>query len=727
MKTRCPVVSAVLRSLLALLVALLLPVALTAQEGEGRVHVRVVSEAGPVPGAEVRSPASPDGTADALGQATLRLPAGEHRISVRKAGLAPGEVTVRVRAESDTTVTVRLEWIAVEAEGVVVTATRTSRRIEDEPERVEVLPREEIEEKLSMRPSDISMMLNETSGMRVQSTSSTLGGVSARIHGLRGRYTQILSDGLPLYGTTGAFGLLQIPPLDLAQVEVIKGGVSALYGASALGGVVNLVSRRPDGESELLANATSRGGTDLVGYGSGEVGGHWGYTVLAGLHGQREADFDGDGWTNLPGYRRAQVRPRFFWNDDRGRSLFVTVGGTVEERQGGTVSGAVTPGGSPFRESVGTRRGDAGFVGQWLLAGTRLLNVRGSATLQRHQHGYATRQEDDAHGTQFLEGTLRGESGPHVWVVGAALTRERYRAEDVSGFDYAYTTPGLFLIDDFAPARWLAVSASGRLERHSAFGPQFSPRVSVLLRPGGDLQARLSAGTGYSAPTPFVDETEEIGLAGVQPLQGLRVERARSASLDLTRELGPVELNATLFGSVVEHPLQLRGGEDGAPFRIVNAASPTRTWGTELYAVFRREPLVFIATHTWLQSTEPDPDNGARREVPLTPRRALSFDGMYENEEWGRVSVEVYYIGRQQLDDNPYRSQSRPYLILGTLAERRLGRVRLFVNAENLLDVRQTRFDPLLRDAPDRFGRWTVEEWAPLEGRVLNAGIRWGL
>src|SRR5947208_1101509 len=90
------------------------------------------------------------------------------------------------------------------------------------------------------------MMLNEMGGLGVQATSPSLGAASVRVQGMRGRYTRFLSDGLPLFGTdVGGLGLLQIPPTDLAQVEVIKGVASALYGAGALGGVVDLISRRP--------------------------------------------------------------------------------------------------------------------------------------------------------------------------------------------------------------------------------------------------------------------------------------------------------------------------------------------------------------------------------------------------------------------------------------------------------------------------------------------------
>ena len=151
-------------------------------------------------------------------------------------------------------------------EEVIVSATRTGARLDDVPTRVEVLGREEIEEKLLMTPGDIVMMLNEMGGMRVQTTSPGLGAATVRVQGMRGRYTRFFSDGLPLFGEVGGIGLLQIPPMDLGQVEVIKGVASSLYGAGAMGGVVNLISRQPgeETERELLVNQSTRGATDVV-------------------------------------------------------------------------------------------------------------------------------------------------------------------------------------------------------------------------------------------------------------------------------------------------------------------------------------------------------------------------------------------------------------------------------------------------------------------------------
>src|SRR5262245_51344891 len=130
-------------------------------------------------------------------------------------------------------------------EEITVSATGSATRLEDQPLRVEVIDREDIEEKALMTPGSVAMLLGETTGLRVQTTAPSLGGSSVRIQGLRGHYSQLLADGLPLYGAQGdSFSLLQVPPLDLGQVEVIKGVASALYGTSALAGVVNLVARR---------------------------------------------------------------------------------------------------------------------------------------------------------------------------------------------------------------------------------------------------------------------------------------------------------------------------------------------------------------------------------------------------------------------------------------------------------------------------------------------------
>ncbi|HEV2130797.1 MAG TPA: TonB-dependent receptor, partial [Longimicrobiaceae bacterium] len=331
--------------------------------------------------------------------------------------------------------------------------------------------------------------------------------------------------------------------------------------------------------------------------------------------------------------------------------------------------------------------------------------------------------ERDQHSTAFGEVALTGTDRGHTWVLGSALQYEGYDSRDVPRFDYTYTIPSLFLQDEISPAEWVTIAASGRVDMHSEYGTLFNPRLSVLLRPGAEWNARASVGTGYFAPAPFTEETEVFGLSPLKPLDNLNVERARSASLDLGRTIGRFEINGTIFGSEVHDPLMLRSDGDGR-VELFNAAEPTRTYGTDLLVRFHEEPYHVTATYTYTRSTELDPETGIRCEVPLTPRHAAGVVGMWEAEDAGRIGVELYYTGRQELEDNPYRGASRPYVVLGFLAERRVGRARVFLNAENLLDARQTRFDPLLLPARAPEGRWTTDAWAPLEGRTFNAGVR---
>lgn len=698
-------------------------------QAASELTVRVVHEGKAVEGAQVTAGGT-GGLTDERGLITLRLPAGPVVVRVERIGFAAVDIEVVVPSSgSAAPVTIELEEEAVEAEGIVVLSTRSERRIEDEPLRVEVIEREEVEEKLLMTPGDIAMLLNETAGLRVQPTAPSLGGAAVRIQGLGGRYTQILTDGLPLGGgQTGALGPLQIPPMDLGQVEVIKGGASALYGPSALGGVVNLISRRPgeEAEHEILLNGTTLEGGDAILWSSGPLTGRWGYTLLAGAHRQPLSDVDGDGWADLPGYRRGLVRPRLHWDDGAGGTVLLTVGGMAENREGGTLSGRTTPAGQAYREALETRKVDAGFVGRKLLGGNRLVTVRGSALSQDHAHGLGSVREEDTHRTWFAEAALAGTGAGHHWVLGGAVQRDEYDARDVEGFDYDYSVPGVFAQDEYAVAPWLVLSASGRLDRHSAYGAFFSPRLSALLRSEDGWTVRASAGTGYFAPTPWTDETEAVGLGRVAGFDGLEAERARTASLDVGRAVGPMEFNVTLFGSRVRDPLQVRpvSGDPGT-LELLNGRDDLRTGGVEFLARYHVEGVHVTATHVYTRSTEPDPVEGGRREVKLTPRHTSSLVAALEQEGQGRVGVEVYYTGRQALEDDPYRTASKPYVILGFLVERRFGRARVFLNAENVLDTRQTRWERLVRPVPTATGVWVTDAWGPLDGRTFNAGVRW--
>jgi iron complex outermembrane receptor protein len=290
----------------------------------------------------------------------------------------------------------------------------------------------------------------------------------------------------------------------------------------------------------------------------------------------------------------------------------------------------------------------------------------------------------------------------------------------VTGFDFNYLVPALFAQDEYEPFAWLTLAASVRLDSHSEYGEIVSPRVSLLLRPE-DWAIRISAGKGYFAPTPFTEETDAVGLGRLLPQAELVAERAGSAMVDAGRMFGPVELNVSAFASTIEHALVARRVGDGT-LVLENSPDPVQTWGTEVLARFSRGPIRLTASHAYLRSTELDPNGSGRREVPLTPRHSTGMVGAWE-DDWGRAGLELYFTGRQELEENPYRSASKPHFILGFLIDRRFGPIRLFLNAENILDTRQTAFDPLLRPAQTPDGRWATDVWAPLDGRSFNGGI----
>jgi outer membrane receptor for ferrienterochelin and colicins len=696
---------------------------MSAAQEPATLRIDVTAKGAPVAEAAV-SVNGKSAATDAAGLAVVAVPLGRVEIAVKKEGFLPATARLTVDEAREWGVAIELQKAETVKEEITVSATRTEQRLEEIPTRVETLDREEVEEKMMMTPGDIVMLLNEMGGLRVQTTSPSLGAASVRIQGMRGRYTRFLADGLPLFGQQGGgLGLLQIPPTDLGHVEVIKGNASALYGAGAMAGVVDLISRRPGAEPvhELLLNRTTRGGTDASLFLASQLSRSWGGSLLAGGDFQNRNDVDGDGWADLAGYSRGVLRPRLFWNGANGQIAFVTGGVTYENRRGGTVDGAVLPAtGQPYEEALDTRRYEFGGSYQLVLGGRYVLTGRMAASSQHHRHQFGEDIERDRHGMWFGEVTARGAAAHQTWVIGAAIEREAYRPLDVPRFAYTYVTPAIFAQDDVAITPWLSLSASGRADFHNVYGTLLSPRLALLLR-GKGWTSRASVGQGYFAPTPLTEETEAAGLARLRVPQPLIAERGRSASFDLTRTVGALSATLTLFSSSILHPVFVTRATS---YELGNAPQPTDNRGLELVGTWRKEPLAITATYSYLYTRQFDPEFPVRVDAPLTPRQNFGLTGMWEKEKIGRFGAECYYTGRQRLENNPYRTESRPYVSVGFLVEHRFGPIRAFLNAENLTDSRQTRWDSLLRPSRSADGRWTVDAWAPLDGRVFNGGIR---
>lgn len=712
---------------------LLAPTVMRAQPTSARIAVHVISDSTGVGGALARSGSAVARTND-RGDATLVVPPAVHTMVVTKIGFRPESTVLTARAGLDTSIVVRLAERAATVAPVFVTSTRTERRLEEEPLRIEVLAGDDVGEKSEMRPADTRTLLSEMSGVRTQ-TLSPLGATNVRTEGLPGRFTALLSDGLPLYGgQASGFTLVEVVPLDLRQAEVIKGAASALYGPQALAGVVNLISRRPPDTSQVLVNQSAPASTDAMGFLSRSFQPSVGLTLLGGLHRQSAEDNDHDGWAEIPGFRRAELRPRLFLDDSAGHRLVASVGGLAEDRASGTtaasapfVASSVGPR-RPFDDSLTTRHIDAGLTGEWRWSSALVFRARASGSRESRHHRFGSGVEDDTRRTLYGEATTTHALATNVLVAGAALLRDWYANAQVPRFDATYSTPGVFLQDTYTPVRWASGTVNGRCDWSNTYGTICAPRLSLLARAGSALSSRISLGGGWYAPRPLTDQTETFGLARVFEPAPLVAERARTASLDVTLTRGPLQVNGTLFANRVASPVGLRRvtGDTSGAVNLVNAAGPLQTHGGELFAVFNREPFIVTAYYAATRSREVSTESDRMREAPLIPRAAAGLDFALDDDESGAYgAAEVFYTGRQSLEDDPYATTSRPYTTVVVLLSKRWKAATVFLNAENLTNVRITNYQPLLRPTVGEGGSWTVEPWSPLEGRRVNAGLRW--
>ena len=688
------------------------------QRDSGTVNVTVRESMGMLDGFLVRSE-NRSATTDREGRATLVLPAGRRALAVTRIGFTPKRLDVTVVADSTVNVVVdiAMEDKMAAMEDIIISATRTERLAGQTPLRVEVVDEMEVDENTLMAPSGITMLLNETPGLRVQAASPTLGTGSVRILGMPGQYTAMLADGLPLYGgAMSALGPLDISPVDLKRVELIKGAASALYGGQALGGVINLVSKPPSGKSEFLLNRRTLGVTDAATWLSRRFGESAGASLLASGTTQDAADVDEDGWGDQAKARRWGVRPRYAFERD-GRSLFATAGYAYDDRDGGSAT---------FREALTGRRADAGLTLRLPMRDSGHYAARLAASTNGRARVFgAAAVERDRVSTGFAELTRVRQYKTGASVLGVAVQADVYANDINAAFDHEWVTPGVFVTreHDVGPVTF---SASGRADWHPE-GLQLTERVSILVHAPREWSVRVSGGTGFAAPASMTEEVEAIGLRSVQP-GALRAEKSVGAMIDISGHALGAELLMTGYASSIAHAIHLLDLGSSVT-ALHNATGPMRVGGAEAAAIWRfAGDNKFLLTYGYARGSRVSGTTNAREPMPLLNRHRAGADLMLEKPGVYRVGVEGIYYGRQVLDDNPYLTESKPYLYTMAIAMRQVGRLELVANFENLLDFRMTEYQPLVRPTPGMGGRRTTEVWAPLEGFMANVALRyrWG-
>lgn len=703
-----------------------------------RVLVRDARTHNALPGATVVVPALKIGAAtDANGQATLSaVPAGTQQVQFSALGYVAQTKPFTLPQADQTPAEVELEPGGVELEGVVVTSTRSNRSIDDIPTRIEAITGEELEEKANMRPGDIRMQLNESTGIQVQQTSSVSASATIRIQGLDGRYTQILQDGLPLYsGFAAGLSILQIPPLNLRQVEVIKGSASTLYGGGAIAGLVNLISKRPTQERELsfLANGTTAQGLDLSGF-WGQKGEKVGVTLFGARNTQQAYDPGHTGFSALPQYERYTLNPRLYVYLSPTATLTVGAMGNWENRIGGDMNVLKGQADNTHRYYERNQSNRLASQLQFDKHFTRsMLTVKNSVSyfnrvLAQPEYRFAGRQV-----ASFTEASYTHTGERAEWIGGGNLWTEQFTENGAAlGRNYRHVTAGGFLQNNFKAASWLTVEAGLRGDYHNQYGLFVLPRVSALFRVSERLTSRLGGGLGYKAPTIFTEEAESVGFRHVLPIETATAQAETSQGINFdvnysTSLFGvlDVSVNQLFFYTRLTHalvldiPAVMTPGPTSAVYPFANANGPIASRGLETNVRMGYEAFKLYAGYSLVDTRRRYTGEEYNSAIPLTAKHRVNLVGVYEREGKVRVGLEAYYIGRKPLSTGEV---SRSYWLMGLMGERRWKHFSLFVNLENLLNIRQDRYQSVILPPVERPS--FREVWAPLEGTVANGGLK---
>jgi len=618
-----------------------------------------------------------------------------------------------------------------ELEAVVIGATRTSRTIATIPTRVEVISGDELDEKGNMKPGDIRMMLAESTGIQTQQTSATSGNSSIRIQGLDGRYTQIIRDGFPLYsGFSGGLGLLQVAPLDLKQVEVIKGSSSTLYGGDAIAGLVNLVSKTPTKNRQLnmLLNGTSARGLDASLF-YGQKFDKIGTTIYAAYNHGTPYDPANIGLSAIPRFNRYTLNPKlFFYLNDR-TTLITGINATIENRIGGDMQyldGKGSPEHSYF-ESNKTGRYSSQVELDHTINANEKWTVKNSVSYFDRSIALPDYLFSGTQVSSYSEANYSKKGAHADWVAGLNFLTDNFTEDRNSTFllrNYNYTTIGGFVQNTWDASKLITIETGLRGDYHNTYGLFLLPRVSALFNFNEHLSSRMGGGLGYKSPTVFTEDAERIDFRNVLPIDvaNTKAERSYGANYDLNYRTGlfdnqvSLSINQLFFYTRIADPILFVPLTNGT-YQYQQPGGDLHTQGTETNVKLTYGNFKLFLGYTY--SDVKQHIGGVFSAYPLVSKNRLNNVLVYEKEDDFKIGLEAYYFSPQKLNDG---TTGRGYWTTGLMAEKTWKRFSLFINFENLTDTRQTKFGPIYTGSitDPQF----KDIYAPLDGFVMNGGIK---
>ncbi|MCH7514074.1 MAG: TonB-dependent receptor [Bacteroidetes bacterium] len=622
-----------------------------------------------------------------------------------------------------------------EMEEVIVTATRSSRTIEEIPTRIEFLAAEELGEKAVMNSTNIAMLLRESTGIQMQQTSANSANQSIRIQGLDGRYTQILKDGFPLFGGfSSGLSIMQIPPLDLKQVEVIKGSTSTLYGGGAIAGLINLVTKTPvEGEPELsiMLNQTSAMGTTANSFYARKFN-KTGFSIYASGNRQEPYDPNKDGFSDIPQVRSITLNSKFFWYPNDSTTLWLGINTFLEDRIGGDILVINDKPDSlhTFTEQNLSKRFSTQLAFDKTFKNATQLSFRNSISYFDREINIPNYRFQGNQLASFSEATYTLEKENTHWISGANLFTDNFKENQLSNpsvRDYQNITVGGFAQNTWDINPKFAMESGLRTDYNTNYGTFVLPRISLLFKPNKKLSGRLGGGMGYKLPTIFTEEAEALTFQNILPIDRntVKAENSVGGNFDINYKTIIVNkmtfsINQLFFYTQLNKALVLSQDIANGNYFFENADGTIESRGFETNIKLTYGDFKLFLQYAFID-VKLNYDN-INNQKPLTPKHNAGAVLVFEQHDKWRIGFETYYTGQQFLSDY---TQTRDYWIVGLMALRELKHFSLFLNFENFNDTRQSRYQDIVQ--PPTNNPTFAEIWAPTDGFVVNGGFIWKL
>lgn len=662
------------------------------------------------------------------------IPNGKIEFLISFIGYEEKEIALSFPENNDKVVEIELLEGSMELEEFIISATRSSRTIQDIPTRLEFISEEELGEKAAMNSTNIGMLLRETTGVQMQQTSLSSGNMSIRIQGLDGRYTQILKDGLPLYGGfAGGLSIMQIPPLDLKQVELIKGSNSTLYGGGAIAGLVNLVTIKPEDKPKLdvmLDQTSAKGTTGNIFY--AQKFSKVGLSIFGSANNQFAYDPDNDGFSNMPKAQTFSFNPMLFFYLNPKTELSVGLNSTIDNRIGGDMQ-VIKENASTdhvFSEENNSERYST-ILNLKNSNDNRTITVRNSVSyfdrsLIIPDYRFSANQISSFSEAMYnLHKNKKSE-----WQFGLNHYLEKFNDENTDTLqakDYTYNTIGGFIQNTTDINKNIILETGLRTDYNADYGTFVLPRFSLLLKANNKLSSRLGGAMGYKLPTIFTEDSERIYFKKLQPLSAEQVDAETSigGNFDINYRTALsdeiiLSVNQLFFVTRLKNSLVLREDGNTNLNYFESADGNVLSSGFETNIKLTYDDFSLYLNYAYI-NTELQYDN-INNQKPLTPKHNAGLVLFYEIEDKWSAGYEVYYTGKQF--DNLYKTKT-DYLTMGVMIMRHFERFSVFANFENFTNVLQSNFEPLVTPPVNNPSFPNI--WAPTDGFVFNGGIKFRL